>query len=115
MIWRVYLIANIPLPTSNVSPKSTSVKSKSSQASRNIEQSGTLRGAPKQLHHPDHNAVRKSTGPRHSSEMWIPLSGTPEPVERAQTRVLVRSTDGLEVPTVSSSESDPGDALFSHY
>lgn len=40
--------------------------------------------------------------------MWVPLSNTPEPLERAKTRVLMRSTDGVEPPIVYSSESDGG-------
>lgn len=58
----------------------------------------------KRLHHPDHTAVRKSGGTRQSSEMWIPMSGTPEPLERCQTRILNRSTDGVDIPVV---DSDP--------
>ncbi|XP_067928203.1 katanin-interacting protein-like [Watersipora subatra] len=66
----------------------------------------TSRDFSKQLHHPNHKTVHKSTEHRQSSEMWIPLSETPEPIERAQTRVLMRSTDGVEPPVVYSSDSD---------
>lgn len=59
---------------------------------------------PKRLHHPKHNSVRKSSSI--SSSMWIPLSATPEPVERCQTRILDRSTDGLNIPSVESDSEE---------
>jgi len=49
-------------------------------------------------------SVKKSL--KKSKELWIPLSDTPEPMERSVTRILERSTDGLEVPTVSDEEME---------
>lgn len=97
-------IASTPRSPADVSHKSPSLGSDGAER--------TPRDSSKRLHHPDHTSVSKSTGSRTSTEMWIPLSATPEPMERAKTRVLVRSTDGVEVPSISSSDSDRGTQLL---
>lgn len=63
----------------------------------------------KRLHAFGHDSVRKSNLGK-SIEMWVPLSNTPEPTERCQTRIMARATTGVDAPRVDSDSDAGGEA-----